>query len=252
MSDVDQVPQANRFVFDRVFNEKPFNGDATLSRFEPPHPAAGAEAPQFSESDLESARQFGYEEGLRQGSEDGRREGAAGALSQAEAQTNAAFALLAEQLAALAGRQDEMFAALGHDCERLVRIVLDRLLPELVRRGGAEEILGVVRTALSIACNDPVVEVRVPHDVVDGIRPRIARLTRDLAFRGRVDLHGDSFLTDGMVRVRWLHGGAQRDPDQMLTEVTAIIARVLEREGVRTDPPAAEAAAPTDNERTEK
>ena len=65
----------------------------------------------------------------------------------------------------------------------------------------------------------------MPHDVVEGIRPRIARLTRDLAFRGRVDLHGDSFLSGGMVRVRWLHGGAQRDPDQMLTEVTAIVAR---------------------------
>jgi len=243
MSDVDQVPQANRFVFDRVFNEKPFNGDATLARFEPPHLAAGAEAPQFSESDLESARQLGYEEGLRQGSEDGRREGAAGALSQAEAQTNAAFALLAEQLAALAGRQDEMFAALGHDCERLVRIVLDRLLPELVRRGGAEEILGVVRTALSIACNDPVVEVRVPHDVVEGIRPRIARLTRDLAFRGRVDLLGDSFLADGMVRIRWLHGGAQRDPAQMLAEVSAIIQRILDHNDSGPEAPKGEAAA---------
>jgi hypothetical protein len=55
-----------------------------------------------------------------------------------------------------------------------------------------------------------------------------------------------------MVRVRWLHGGAQRDPDQMLTEVTAIVARVLERDGSSTDTPAAEAAAMTENERTEK
>src|SRR5262245_63124855 len=113
-----------------------------------------------------------------------------------------------------------MFESLAHDSERLSGGILDRLLPELVRRGGAEEILGVVRTALAIACNDPVVEVRVPHDVVEGIRPRIARLTRDLNFRGRVDLLGDSYLADGMVRVRWLHGGAQRDPSQMLTEVT--------------------------------
>ena len=242
MSGVDQAPQANRFVFDRVFGEKPFNGDATLSRFEPPHLAA-AETPQYSESDLENARQLGYQDGLRQGIEDGRRQGTASALSAAEAQTNAAFAMLAEQLAALAGRQDEMFEALGHDCERLVRVILDRLLPELVRRGGAEEILGVVRTALSIACNDPVVEVRVPHDVVDGIRPRIARLTRDLAFRGRVDLLGDSFLEDGMVRIRWLHGGAQRDPAQMLAEVSAIIQRILDHNDSGPEAPKGEEAA---------
>lgn len=251
MSDMSQSPRASRFVFDRVFTEKPFNGDLVLASLTPA-PAPEDNTPQFTAADVETARQLGYEDGLRQGREDGRVEGAQAALTEAETRTNAAFAALAEQLTDLAGRHEEMFNALAQDCERLVHVILDRLLPELVRRGGGEEILGVVRTALSIACNDPVVEVRVPHDVVEGIRPRIARLTRDLAFRGRVDLHGDSYLTDGMVRVRWLHGGAQRDPDQMLTEVTTIVARVLEREGTSNDAPAAETAAMTENERTEK
>lgn len=251
MSDVGQSPPAGRFVFDRVFTEKPFNGDMVLANLSP---LATPEdnTPQFTGADIDTARQLGYEDGLRQGREDGRVEGAQAALTEADTRTNAAFAALAEQYTAMAQRHDEMFAALAQDCERLVHVILDRLLPELVRRGGAEEILGVVRTALTIACNDPVVEVRVPHDVVEGIRPRIARLTRDLAFRGRVDLHGDSFLSDAMVRVRWLHGGAQRDPDQMLTEVTAIVARVLEREGAPGEGPAAETAAMTENERTEK
>jgi len=251
MSDVSQSQRANRFVFDRVFTEKPFNGDMVLGDL---GPLATPEdnTPQFTTADIDTARQLGYDDGLRQGREDGRVEGAQAALTEAEMRTNAAFAALAEQLTDLAQRHEEMFTALAQDCERLVHVILDRLLPELVRRGGAEEILGVVRTALTIACNDPLVEVRVPHDVVEGIRSRIARLTRDLAFRGRVDLHGDSYLTEGMVRVRWLHGGAQRDPDQMLAEVTAIVARVLEREGSSNDAPAAETAATTENERTEK
>jgi len=250
MSDIDQFPQVQRFVFDRVFNEKPFNGDVALSRFESTR-ASESEAPQYVETDIETARQLGYEDGLRQGREEGREEGATGAIAKAEAETNAAFATLAEQIASLASRQDEMFAALSHDCERLVRVILDRLLPELVRRGGGEEILGVVRTALTIACNDPVVEVRVPHDIVEGIRPRIARLARDLAFRGRVDLLGDSYLAEGMVRVRWLHGGAERDPAQMLTEVSAIIQRILEQNDSSADSPKGEAAV-TDNAPTEE
>jgi len=250
MSDVGQS-RASRFVFDRVFAEKPFNGEMVLPDLNAA-PTPEDNTLQFTAADIDTARQLGYEEGVRQGREDGRVEGAQAALTEAETRTNAAFTALAEQLTGLGQRQEEMFAALAQDCERLVHVILDRLLPELVRRGGAEEILGVVRAALTIACNDPVVEVRVPHDVVEGIRPRIARLTRDLAFRGRVDLHGDSFLNDGMVRVRWLHGGAQRDPDQMLAEVTGILARVLEREASRNDAPAAEAAATTENERTEK
>ena len=250
MSDVSQS-RNSRFVFDRVFAEKPFNGDAVLAGLTP---AAAPEdnTPQFTAADIDTARQLGFEDGLRQGREEGRVEGAQAALTEAERRTNAAFATLAEQITDLAQQHEEMFNGLAQDCERLVHVILDRLMPELVRRGGSEEILGVVRTALSIACNDPVVEVRVPHDVIEGIRPQIARLSRDLAFRGRVDLHGDSFLTDGMVRVRWLHGGAQRDPDQMLSEVTSILARVLEREGARPESPAAETAAPPQNERTEK
>jgi len=250
MSDVSQSSRTSRFVFDRVFKEKPFNGDMVLANLNPPATPADS-TPQFTAADIDTARQLGHEDGLRQGREEGCVEGAQAALTEAEAKTNAAFAALAEQVTAIAQRHEEMFTALAQDCERLVHVILDRLLPELVRRGGGEEILGVVRTALTIACNDPVVEVRVPHDVVESIRPRIARLTRDIGFRGRVDLLGDSFLSDGMVRVRWLHGGAQRDPDQMLTEVAAIVDRVLEREGSSNDTPAAEAAA-TDNERTEK
>jgi flagellar assembly protein FliH len=250
MSDMSQARRASRFVFDRVFAEKPFNTDAVLSQLGPVG-ASEETAPQYTAGDVDTARQLGFEEGLRQGREEGRIEGTQAALTDAEARTNAAFAALAEQVTALAGRQEEMFDALAQDCERLVNVILERLLPELVRRGGAEEILGVVKTALSIACNDPVVEVRVPHDIVETIRPRIARLSRDIGFRGRVDLLGDSYLTDGMVRVRWLHGGAQRDPNQMLAEVSAVVARILEREGASGDAPA-EPAATIENELTEK
>ncbi len=249
MSDMSQARRASRFVFDRVFAEKPYNTDAVLSQLGPVG-APDEAAAQYTAGDIDAARQLGFEDGLRQGREEGHIEGTRAALSEAETKTNAAFAALAEQVSALAAHQDEMFEALAQDCERLVNVILDRLLPELVRRGGAEEIIGVVKTALSIACNDPVVEVRVPHDVVESIRPHIARVTRDIGFRGRVDLLGDSYLTDGMVRVRWLHGGAQRDPNQMLAEVSAVVARIVEREGASgetpTEPTATNANEPTE------
>jgi flagellar biosynthesis/type III secretory pathway protein FliH len=229
MSDMSQARRASRFVFDRVFAEKPFNTDAVLSQLGPAGTTPES-APQYTAGDIETARQLGFEDGFRQGREEGRIEGTQTALSEAESKTNAVFAALAEQVTALSGRQEDVFGALAQDCERLVHVILERLLPELVRRGGAEEILGVIKTALSIACNDPVIEVRVPHDVVDSIRPLVTRMTSDIGFRGRVDLLGDSYLTDGMVRVRWLHGGAQRDPNQMLAEVSAVVARILERE----------------------
>jgi len=249
MTNVDPAPRASRFVFDRVFTERPFNGDAVLTSLDAPDSADAR--PQFSSADLEQARQLGHEEGFRQGQEIGRAEGVATAQGEAEGKTTAAFEALAQDLAALAARHDEAYHALAQDCERLVHVILDRLLPELVRRGAAEEILGVVRTALAIACNDPVVEVRVPHDIVEEIRSPITRLARDVGFRGRIDLTGDSYLTDGMARVRWLHGGAQRDAAQMLTEVSAIVARMLNRDGMPSDAATEETVVAIENETTE-
>jgi flagellar assembly protein FliH len=250
MTNVDPSSRVGRFIFDRVFAERPFNAGVVMNQLDPPT-IADEPAPQYSAGDMEAARRQGFDEGFHQGREEGRAEGVQMALSEAEAKTNAAFSVLAENLADLARRHEEAYHALAHDCERLMHVILERLLPELVHRGGAEEILGVVRTALSIACNDPVVEVRVPHDVVEGIKPRIVRLARDVGFRGRVDLLGDSYLTEGMVRVRWLHGGAQRDPDQMLTEVSAIVARMLDRGDSQSNSPTEETVVTIEDQATE-
>lgn len=238
MSQVGHLPQAHRFVFDRVFTEKPFNSDADLVGLEAEiagHPVG----PSFSEQELETARELGFEDGCRRGHEEGLREGAEVARQEIAAQAATALAGLKDEIGRIGAQHAEMFESLAHDCERLVGGILDRLLPELVRRGGAEEVLGVVRTSLSIACNDPVVEVRVPHDLLEILRPQIAQLAPSPAFRGRIELLGDSYLTGGMARVRWSHGGAQRDPDQLLAEMSAIIDRTLRGDPMQQDTTAA-------------
>ena len=239
MSDVGHFPQAHRFVFDRVFTEKPFNSDADLVGLEADiggHP----ETATFSEAELETARELGFEDGCRRGHEEGLREGAELARQEITAQAATALVGLKDEIARIGAAHAEMFESLGHDCERLVGAILDRLLPELVRRGGAEEVLGVVRTALSIACNDPVIEVRVAPDLLEILRPQIGQLAPSPVFRGRIELLGDSYLTGGMVRVRWSHGGAQRDPDQLLSEMSAIIDRTLRGEPAQQDTTAPE------------
>src|SRR5215471_18794202 len=118
MSDVGQSSRTSRFVFDRVYKEKPFNGDMVLANLNPPASPAD-NPPDFTAADVDTARQLGHEDGLRQGREDGRVEGAEAALTEAETRTNAAFTALAEQLTGLGQRQEEMFAALAQDCERL-------------------------------------------------------------------------------------------------------------------------------------
>src|SRR4029450_3851238 len=111
MSDMSQS-RTSRFVFDRVFTEKPFNGDMVLADLTP-LAAPEDNTPQFTAADIETARQLGYDDGLRQGREDGRVEGAQAALTEAETRPNAAFSALAEQITDLAQQHEEMFNALA-------------------------------------------------------------------------------------------------------------------------------------------
>src|SRR4029453_11351662 len=96
------------------------------------HPGTGT----FSEAELETARELGFEEGCRRGHEEGVREGAELARQEITAQAATALVGLKDEIARIGVAHAEMFESLGHDCERLVGAILDRLLPELVRRGG--------------------------------------------------------------------------------------------------------------------
>ena len=64
MSDVGHSARAGRFVFDRVFSEKPFNTDMMLANGTAPA-APEDNTPQFTAAEVDTARQLGYEDGLR-------------------------------------------------------------------------------------------------------------------------------------------------------------------------------------------
>ena len=107
-----------------------------------------------------------------------------------------------------------------------------------------------MRRAERVERDAPVAFVELEDDPV--LDRAAHRVCGDIGFRGRVDLLADSYLTDGMTRARWLHGGAQRDPKQMLAEVTAVVARLLEREAARSDGPDEPAATPNANPRSDE
>lgn len=218
MSGMRDTPQRGRFVFERIFAERPLNSGVIAANDDE---IAGDAAP--SGAALEKARRDGFEQGAIHGRDIAFKEAIAAAQQSLETKTAETLSQIELRLGEAMQAQNEAFAAVATDGGRMLHAILERLLPELVRRNEVEEIVGVVRLGLSIACNDPVLEVRVAPNLADRIRQLGERAAKSAGFAGRLDVSGDPEIAPGAVRVRWLHGSAARDPQETLSAIQRLL-----------------------------
>lgn len=243
MSQVRGTQQRGRFVFERVFSERPLNSGALA--------AAAAEdagnAGGHSEAALEKARREGFEQGAIHGRDAAFKEAIAAAQQSIETKAAETLTAIESQIGEMLQLQSNVFSSLVTDGERLLQTIMQRLMPELVRRGEIDEILGVVRLGMSIACNDPVLEVRVAPVLVERVKAMSERAAAGANFAGRIDVAADADLAPGATRVRWTHGSAMRDPQATQATIKSILNSHLGVEAAAADTPAATAIADDQN-----
>ena len=218
MSQIHGTSKRDRFVFERVFAERPLNSGLLTD-------VAGPEAEAGGHSDamLEKARREGFEQGAIHGREAAFKEAIAAAQQSLEKKASETLSGIEAQIGEMLQAQNNAFASLVTDGERILQTIIQRLMPELARRGEIDEILGVVRLGLSIACNDPMLEVRVAPVLVDRVKAMSERAAKSASFAGRIEIQGDPDLAPGATRVRWTHGSAARDPQAAFATIEAIL-----------------------------
>jgi flagellar biosynthesis/type III secretory pathway protein FliH len=218
MSRMPGASKRDRFIFERVFAERPLNSGLMAA-------AAGEEPGTGGHSDamLERARREGFEQGAVHGREAAFKEAIAAAQQSLEKKAAETLSSIETQIGEMLQAQSATFGSLITDGERILHTIIQRLMPELARRGEIDEIIGVVRLGMSIACNDPVLEVRVAPPLVDRVKAMSERAAKSANFPGRIEIEGDSDLAPGATRVRWTHGSAARDPYAALATIEAIL-----------------------------
>jgi flagellar assembly protein FliH len=198
---------SGKFLFDTSFD-----APAQAKPEQPP-------APKFSEAELHQAREEGHAAGRAAGRAEARaeREELAARTLPAVAQALQGFAPMCERIE----KQTlgwALTAALG-----MVR----KLYPTLEQMQSVIEIERMAVDALRDLEEEPRVVLRLPDTLIEEMRPRLAEMSKQAGFGGRLLLIADETLGPGDCRLEWADGGIERQAQRIWVEIEQRVARSL-------------------------
>jgi flagellar assembly protein FliH len=196
-----------KFLFDVSF-DKSLAEEAAL--------AAAAKA-----SEVAAAREAAYAEG--------RAAALAEAAASREQSVAATLDRVSSTLAELFAAHAETAAALERQALGLVVEMGRRIVPDLARRNGLNEIAALLAQCLREALDEPRIVLRVADNEFEGIRERIAGISEQAGYAGKVVIFADETLASGDCRVEWADGGAERDTARGWHDIEAAVARSLDQ-----------------------
>lgn len=208
-----------KFTFDTSFDPDAPD-DGRTAETEPAEPEPAPE-PTYGQADLEAAVAAARDEGRAEGETRAR----AAAEQAIETALSQALADIADGLKILVAERRAADTALQREAVRVARAAAGRVLPELARRHGLDELAAVVRDCLADLSEEPRVVVRVADALLDPLRARLDREPSVQGFAGHLVLLADERLGPGDLRVEWADGGAERDGAALLRAVDAALAR---------------------------
>jgi flagellar assembly protein FliH len=216
------MTNSGKFLFDTSFD-----APAQAKPEQPP-------APKFSEAELRQAREEGHAAGRAAGRAEARaeREELAARTLPAVAQALQGFAPMCERIE----KQTlgwALTAALG-----MVR----KLYPSLEQMQSVIEIEQMAIAALRDLEEEPRVALRLPDTLIEEMRPRLAEISRQSGFGGRLLLIADEALGPGDCRLEWADGGIERQPQRIWAEIEQRVARSIA--ALPAGPASAQSGAP--------
>ncbi len=224
-----------KFLFDESFDVADQTPHSRHQIEAPPPPP-----PTFNEEEVQAAREAAYQEGMAAGREAGIEQGnaegqalglAEGIKQGREAVEHESEALLARALnrigvgveLLLAGREEVNAARTGQTMQITMSIVR-KLMPEMTRRGGLEEIEAVVRSCMAELVDEPRLVVRVSETMLEAVRERLEFVS---GFDTKLVVIGDGTFGPSDCRVEWGQGGAERETTQLISDVEQCVERFL-------------------------
>ncbi len=216
------MPQISKFLFETDFAEP----EATHPEPQPVDDDGGVETPVFSEAELLSAREHGYEAGIAAGQ--------AQALAGVEKQAGEVIAEISSKLDAIGEQVAAQKVLVEKDVAVLANAIATKIggaAPDEARVALLERL---VNECVSKLYQAPEVVVRVPADLEDALKSQLAMSNNAVS----VSVIPDQALTGTDCQLTWLGGGAERNEDDIRQQVDDLLDHYL----------TAQSGAPTDLE----
>lgn len=175
-----------------------------------------AAKPEFTQAQLDAAREEGYINGHTAALEE--------AGTAREHYVADAINLIAQGLEKLDDQQKTANVALHDLAMRMVYGITQRLLPRFAHAHAVDSIEMFVKEALPVAIGEPRLLVRAHAMIAEDLDARLKSVFERASFQGSYSVIVDYELQPGDCRLEWDGGGADRNEARIWRDIREIVA----------------------------
>ena len=182
-------------------------------------PAVAEEAekitPTYSEEEVESARQQGFEAGRKEGLE-----------ANAEVitkQISETLININETINSLFKAQENYNQELSHDANSLAISIFKKMMPALAKRHSFEEVDLVLNEAFEKFIEEPKITLIVHPDIANAIEERFGEIAKNRGYEGKIVIQTNENIGPSDCRIDWINGGTERNTTELWAEINSII-----------------------------
>ena len=205
------MPQVSKFLFETDFAE-PESERADLNKVDDED---SVEAPVFSEAELLSAREHGYEAGIAAGQ--------AQALASVEKQAGDVIADLSAKVDGIGEEIAAHKALTENDVAVLANAIATKISGAAPDEARVDMLHRLVSDCVSNLYQAPEIVARVPADLEEALKSRLAMSKSAIV----VTVVPDQALTGTDCQLTWQGGGAERNQADIAQQVDALLDQYL-------------------------
>lgn len=173
------------------------------------------ETPRRTPEDIEKANEEAYESGKQD------------ALAQAERRAAAALEAIADAASGVLTRLDVESQAMRAEAARLALVSAQQIAGAALDEFGLERAQKAVEAAMDLLRHQPRLVVKLPPEVADQLKPRIAAMCETHAYAAAVLVRAEPNLKTGEVVIDWSDGMIAMDPADAAKRIEDLIDAAL-------------------------
>jgi len=198
-------PEPRKFTFDERFDAKPARGPAVQPR----------------------AKKFFTPEEIEEAFERGR--------NSLEATAAQALGRIAESAMTAISALDAMAAEVRAEALTAAMVAARHIAGVALDRYPLDVVENTIRQCLAEAAQEPRVVIRVNPGVAESLKARIASISDEIGFAGRVVVTVDPHIASADCRLEWADGGVERDAAAIATRIESALDRFVEADRRRAE-----------------
>ena len=203
-----------KFMFDRSFDvDNPTSEEIEIIKDEEKEPEIIV--PTFSEKEVQAARSEGFEKGKVEALKE--------AATAIENQIVDATKVISAQLDQLTSNQSLANRDIFLDAIKVSRAITAKSFPSINAENGFQEVENLIRYALSKILEEPRVKIQIHPTLTEQLSERINQISENTHFEGRILIFADEAIEQGDCKIEWGSGGAERNVNDIIFEIDAII-----------------------------